>query len=201
MKSKLRDIAIAASFVGAVYGYAFATMSATADVSMNETAGVAVHATAEELENLQNVAAALTDKIRQAESEIIEAPANLRPALAEAAVKHDVPVRLLEAVAKKESNFNPRAVSPVGAQGLMQIMPITQRHLGVSNPFDPSESLDAGAKYLRENLDRYKGDVALALAAYNAGPGNVAKYNGIPPFRETQNYVRTIIRDYGSYRA
>lgn len=109
-----------------------------------------------------------------------------------AAARTGVPGELLAAVAKQESGFNPRAVSPAGAQGLMQLMPGTARGLGVANSFDPAQAIDGGARLLRSLLDKF-GTVELALAAYNAGPGAVARYDGIPPYRETQNYVRNII--------
>lgn len=109
----------------------------------------------------------------------------------EAAAKFQIPSDLIKAVAKTESNFNPQAVSPAGAMGVMQLMPGTAGSLGVTDPFDPRQNIMGGAKYLRENLDRF-GDVDLALAAYNAGPGSVQKYDGIPPYNETQNYVKKV---------
>lgn len=109
-----------------------------------------------------------------------------------AAARTGVPGELLAAVAKQESGFNPRAVSPAGAQGLMQLMPATARGLGVQNSFDPAQAIDGAARLLRSLLDKF-GTTELALAAYNAGPGAVARYDGIPPYRETQNYVRNIM--------
>lgn len=109
-----------------------------------------------------------------------------------AAARTGVPGELLAAVAKQESGFNPRAVSPAGAQGLMQLMPGTARGLGVTNSFDPAQAVDGAARLLRTLLDKF-GSTELALAAYNAGPGAVARYDGIPPYRETQNYVRSIM--------
>lgn len=107
----------------------------------------------------------------------------------EASVKYNVPLNLLKAIGKAESDFNPKAVSKSGAQGVMQLMPGTAKDLGVTDPFDPEQNIMAGSKYISDLLRRYDGDTKLALAAYNAGMGNVKKYGGIPPFKETQNYV------------
>lgn len=109
-----------------------------------------------------------------------------------AACDAGVPVRLFDALISQESRYRPFARSHAGAMGLSQLMPGTARYLGVRDPWNPEESLRAGARYLRQQLDRF-GSWELALAAYNAGPGRINQYGGIPPFRETRNYVRTIM--------
>jgi len=103
---------------------------------------------------------------------------------------------LINSVIRAESGFNPHAVSPKGARGLMQLMPQTASKLGVSNAFDPTANVDGGTRYLRELLERYNFDLIKALAAYNAGPQRVEQYRGVPPYHETQVYVAKIVRDY-----
>lgn len=123
-------------------------------------------------------------------------PANLayEPLILQAAAKHDVDPSLVRAVIRAESGFDPQAVSTAGAQGLMQLMPELSDEFGVSDPFDPEQNIDAGVRYLRWLLDRHDGDESLVLASYNAGPGAVDEYDGVPPYPETQQYVRTISR-------
>ncbi|GEO02092.1 hypothetical protein NSE01_39240 [Novosphingobium sediminis] len=116
--------------------------------------------------------------------------------VAAAACEAGVPVRLFDALVAHESRYQPFARSPAGAMGMAQLMPGTASYLGVSDPWDPVENLRGGARYLREQLDRY-GSWHLALAAYNAGPGNVDKHGGVPPFTETRSYVRTILASLG----
>ena len=114
--------------------------------------------------------------------------------LTQAAAKEGIDASLLKAVARAESNLDATAVSGAGAKGVMQLMDGTARELGVTNAFDPAQNIAAGAKYLKQMLNRYGGDVTRALAAYNAGPGNVDAHGGVPPFAETQAYVQKILR-------
>lgn len=118
-----------------------------------------------------------------------------------AAQKHGVDPALLTALVRQESNFNPNARSHAGATGLTQLMPGTAASLGVTDSTDPVQALDGGAKYLRQQLDAFNGDERLALAAYNAGPGAVQRFGGIPPYAETQNYVKKVQAYAEEYRA
>jgi soluble lytic murein transglycosylase-like protein len=113
--------------------------------------------------------------------------------IAAAATRNGVDASVLSGLIRAESNFDPGATSPAGAQGLTQLMPGTAAGLGVTNPLDPAQSIEGGARYLRQQLDRFGGDVSKALAAYNAGPGAVERFGGVPPYEETQNYVRRVL--------
>ena len=119
----------------------------------------------------------------------------------QAAQTHGISEGLIKAVMHTESGFNVNARSPVGAQGLMQLMPATARRFNVSNAYDPQQNINAGAKYLAWLMKRFNGNTSLALAGYNAGEGNVQKYGGIPPFRETQDYVRRVSSRYSNLYA
>lgn len=128
----------------------------------------------------------------------LECSAELDAIFDEAAEKYGVDAKFLKSIAKCESDFDPACVSHSGATGIMQLMPATAAELGVSDSYDPYQNIMGGAQYISELLDKYNGDTSLALAAYNAGSGNVAKYGGIPPFTETRNYVKKVLGYYNS---
>ncbi|NLX19868.1 MAG: lytic transglycosylase domain-containing protein [Desulfobulbus sp.] len=128
------------------------------------------------------------------------APQTIERYIQLAARYHQVDPLLIKAVIKAESNFNPNALSPKGAQGLMQLMPGTARDMAVDDPFDPYQNIIGGTKYLRYLLDNFNGNVELSLAAYNAGPGRVAPFGVVPGIPETQNYVAKVLETYRSYR-
>ena len=120
----------------------------------------------------------------------------LKPAIEEIAGRYGVDHDLVNAVIKQESGYNPNAVSKAGATGLMQLMPATAKTLGVSDATNPLQNIEGGVRHLRDLLTHYRGNIPLALAAYNAGSGAVDKYGGVPPYAETQNYVRSILAQY-----
>ena len=119
--------------------------------------------------------------------------------ISEASHTHGVSFSLLKALIKTESDFNPRAVSSAGARGLMQLMPENIKTLKIKNPFDPRENIMGGTQYLKQLIDRFNGKLPLALAAYNAGPGVVEKYHRVPPFKETENFVKQVMKYYSFF--
>ena len=130
-------------------------------------------------------------------SAFVPAPANTLDEVVSAASSHNnIDADLIFSVIRAESGFNPSAVSPKGAQGLMQLMPETAAQLGVQNTLDPAANVEGGTRYLGQLLTRYHNDLSLALAAYNAGPDRVEQYRGVPPYRETRGYVARVIRDF-----
>ena len=132
--------------------------------------------------------------------EVLAAPTGTRAELealaADVARRHGLAPALVLAVASVESGFQPKAVSPKGAQGLMQLMPATAASLGVSDAFDPETNLEGGSRYLAELINLYGGDLTKALAAYNAGPGAVKRHGGVPPYQETRAYVKKVLERY-----
>lgn len=131
------------------------------------------------------------------------APASIAPLVNASARRYRLDPKLVHAVIRAESAYNPRAVSAKGAIGLMQLMPATARELSVVDPFDPAANIDGGSNYLRRMLDRFNGSLELALAGYNAGPEAVRRFGGVPPYAETRRYVQRVLSDFhnnGSYR-
>ena len=120
--------------------------------------------------------------------------------ISDASKKYGVDSRLLKAIIRAESDFNPKAVSKKGAKGLMQIMPENYRLLNISNPYDPRQSIMGGARYFKDLYERYKGKLSLSLAAYNAGPTAVDRYKTVPPYQETEQYVERVLKFYYQYK-
>ena len=129
---------------------------------------------------------------------IQEKAKDYKQTIKDACKKFGVDEKFIMAIINQESGYNPNATSPVGAMGMMQLMPGTAKDLGVKNAYDARDNIMGGVKYIKQQLDRFGGDKRKALAAYNAGPGAVAKYGGIPPYAETQNYVKSIMSQYNS---
>ena len=152
------------------------------------------------------LAQALMPELAPAQTENPDAPAPVPPEQIDQLVQQNADIwqvdpALIKSVIANESSFNANATSPVGAQGLMQLMPETAASLGVKNPYDPAQNVAGGTRYLRGLLDRFKGDTRLAVAAYNAGPGAVEKYGDVPPYAETQNYVKNVLGSLDQYRS
>jgi soluble lytic murein transglycosylase-like protein len=142
-----------------------------------------------------------TDEIQEVQADesvarTIALPQVIPDVVNNASQRYHLDPDLVNSVIRAESGFNPKALSPKGAQGLMQLMPQTATNLGVANAYDPGANVDGGARYLRELLERYDFDLVKALAAYNAGPLRVEQYHGVPPYRETQAYVSKVVRDF-----
>jgi soluble lytic murein transglycosylase-like protein len=151
------------------------------------------------LEKLQLVLGS-TSYLASGLSGLTAQPSAFDDLIAEAARRHDLDPALLKAVVHVESRFTPEAVSSRGAKGLMQLMDTTAAQVGVTDPFDPAQNINGGARYLRQLLQRYEGNVALALAAYNAGPAAVERWGGVPPYAETQAFVPRVLDLRDQYR-
>lgn len=130
----------------------------------------------------------------------IKGEISLRPIIQKAASRHDIDPALVKAIIMAESDYNPRAVSKKGARGLMQLMPLTARSLGVNDLFDPEQNIHAGVRYFKSLMKQFDGDVKLALAAYNAGSRHVKRYKGIPPFKDTKRYLKKVYKYYEFYK-
>lgn len=151
-------------------------------------------------EKAQNTSTPFTNKVFSSDlNKISNEKTNIDNLIEEYSSKNGLDSAFVKAVIKQESGFQPKATSFCGAMGLMQLMPATANSLGVKDAYDPEQNIAGGTKYLKGLLDRFGGDKSLALAAYNAGPNAVAKYNGIPPYKETQNYVKNIMSMYKQY--
>ena len=149
------------------------------------------------VENFQSVLDTATENVKNA------TPANesmIDELIGEYSLKNELDKDLVKAIINQESGFQPNVTSKAGAMGLMQLMPGTAAGLGVKNAYDPEENIAGGTKYLKNLLSKYNGDTTKALAAYNAGPNAVAKYNGVPPYMETQNYVKNVLNTYQKYK-
>lgn len=178
-----------------IFGFA-QTVSPADAIRQKMAAGLAMQRQAVSHQRVSRPAADLVESVASAVStEPCDplAPETIEPLIDENARRNGLSPDLLRAIIRRESAGRPCAVSPKGAMGLMQLMPLTARDLGVSNPFEPAQNIAAGSRMLKDLLTRYDGDLSLALAAYNAGPGAVDRYRGVPPYDETREYLRKIL--------
>ena len=182
--------ALMAVWIGLGWSSLLPLLAADRITAFRDSRGRVVFVNEQPPEPLQSTA------ISTAADGITEVPETLDGVIASAAQRHQVDPDLVRAVVRVESNFNPRAVSPSGAMGLMQLVPATARRFGVGNAFDPGANVDGGVRYLKHLMTMFRGDLRLSLAAYNAGENAVGRYRGVPPYEETRNYLRKISQHY-----
>jgi membrane-bound lytic murein transglycosylase B len=203
-KAMAVDALIAASSSGSISSDTLSKLLGNSTVSTTETTETTETDTdtdseaTEETTSATSTTSTSSSASTSSSSGALSCSAELEKYFEEAAEKYDVDVNLLKAVAKTESGFDASAKSSAGAMGIMQLMPSTAKALGISDAYDARENILGGAKLISDNLKTYNGDVSLSLAAYNAGPGNVAKYGGIPPFAETQSFVKKVLSYYNA---
>jgi soluble lytic murein transglycosylase-like protein len=174
-----------------------AKVDKSSGLSPSSSAKTAAAEVATPLPNREKIGTQTSDPLVSMSSQIktgTKERLTIEKSISKAASRYNLPPGLIKGIIKAESNFQVSAVSHAGAQGLMQLMPGTAKELGVENPFDIDQNIDGGSRYLRKMLDNFDGDIRLALAAYNAGPGTVRKYEGDVPYQETQQYVARVLR-------
>ena len=170
------------------------SMKVNANIVKNQNPSASLNNALKELQNTKTIQSA--ENLSLNTTSATPAQHQILGLISQISQKHGIDENLIKAVVKQESGFNTRAKSKAGAMGLMQLMPATAASLGDKDPYNPVQNVEGGVKYLKSMLNKYNGNVILALAAYNAGPGAVDRYDGVPPYAETQNYVRNILANY-----